>query len=118
MDKFLNYKLTTIALAMLLFWVSVHAWGIYQQRRHVDQQAAQIQARIDVLDKENQKLQADSDYYKSQDYLEKQARLQLNYKSADENVVFVYTQTASTQTQAHPQSSQPWFKRLWEFLKP
>ena len=39
------------------------------------------------------------DYLQSSAYLEKQARLKLNYKKPDENVVYIYTRENSNKTE-------------------
>lgn len=56
---------------------------VNQEVNNLDQKITEAQKSVSDL----QKLQ---DYIKSPAYLEQQARIKLNYKKPDENVVFVY----------------------------
>ncbi len=62
----------------------------------VSKELRNINQKIDEAKKTGLELEKLSDYLKSDAYLERQARLKLNYKKPDEKVVFVY-QSANTQ---------------------
>ncbi len=114
----LNYKITTVLLAILIVWVGIRAWTVHTQQSGADLQVVDMERKIDALQKENEKLQRLADYYKSSTYLEKQARLKLNYKAPDEQVVFVYQKQASVQTEIPVPvlASKSFFARLWEYF--
>ncbi|MBI2062782.1 MAG: septum formation initiator family protein [Candidatus Yanofskybacteria bacterium] len=56
----------------------------------VNRELSNINKKIDEAEKVGLELKKLGDYLKSDAYLERQARLKLNYKKPDEKVVFVY----------------------------
>ncbi|MBI2670199.1 MAG: septum formation initiator family protein [Candidatus Yanofskybacteria bacterium] len=55
-----------------------------------------LDQKINEAEKTSLELKELSDYLKSNDYLERQARLKLNYKKPDERVVYVYRKNTET----------------------
>ena len=90
MSDILNRKVLAIALVMLAVWVGHGLWGLYLQRAAVSLQVGDLESKAAVLQENNQFLASASAYFSSDAYLEKQARLKLNYKLSDEQVAFVY----------------------------
>src|SRR3989344_5703024 len=62
----------------------------------VSKELKNINQKIDEVEKNNLELDKLGDYLGSDAYLERQARLKLNYKKPDENVVYVYAKNRKT----------------------
>lgn len=56
----------------------------------VNKEVQGLEAKIANLEEENFNLEKILGYFNSQSFLEREARLRLNYKGADEEVAFVY----------------------------
>ena len=63
-----------------------------------------ISAKINEAEKNFLELEKLGDYLKSDAYMERQARLKLNYKKPDEKVVYIYQKTAETQNEEETQN--------------
>ena len=86
-------------VGMSLFKIVPSAEVAFQEKENLDQ-------KISGLKQSSQEIEKLGDYLKSDAYLERQARIKLNYKKPDESVVFVYKkpaeQTASQSLQTKP----------------
>ena len=117
----LQRKIFTIGLAVLLVWLGYQSWQIKNQRIGTDSQIKELESRATDLESNNQFLASSSDYFSSDAYLERQARLKLNYKLPDEQVAFVYKDTgikiASVSKDFKAQLSEmPNWKKWWYYL--
>ena len=80
-----------------------------------------LEFRVADLERNNQFLASSSAYFASDAYLERQARLKLNYKLADEQVAFVYKDTSvkfasSSQEFKTQLAEMPNWKKWWYYL--
>jgi len=78
-----------LLLIVLLFLAAI-SWPLiktYSQRRLVEKEITDIQARISEFEDKGQELQALADYLSSGQSLEEQARLNLNLKKPGEAVI-------------------------------
>jgi cell division protein FtsB len=115
MRKLLNYKFTSVVLLGIALWFGIEVWSAWNNRALTDKQVSELQKKIEGLEKENQDLEKSKDYYQSDAYLEKQARLKLNYKGADEQVAFVYLdKDASKSKEFEKRSSILEILRSWK----
>lgn len=84
----------SVALSILLVFVAIALLGVVlrgiPQKREYDKQVKDTEQKIRALKKEESRLKEMSDYFKSEAYLEKQARIRLNLKKEGEKVVFIY----------------------------
>src|SRR5512135_1252991 len=83
-------KLTTIGLCILLFLVGIRAFGERQNTRQAEQALRDMQSRADALEQNNDRIIRDIEAAKDPAYLERLARIRLNWQRPDETVVFVY----------------------------
>ena len=90
----LQHKIITVGLVALLVWLGYKGWQIRIQRAGTDIQVKDLEFRVADLERNNQFLASSSAYFASDAYLERQARLKLNYKLSDEQVAFVYKDTS------------------------
>ena len=83
-------KTLTVLLVLALVWLSRSLLRVYQQRAEVADQLRGLESKISGIEHDNEFLASASAYFSSNAYLERQARLKLNYKLPDEEVAFVY----------------------------
>jgi len=119
--KFLNRKTLTVILAAALIWLGNAAYHVYNQRATVQFQMDDLESKLARVQQDNQFLASASAYFKSDEYLEKQARLELNYKLSDEQVAFIYPDKAEKVASASSESGgfnlsdwKSWFKNLFK----
>lgn len=118
MLKILNYKITAVVLFILLGWFSLSAWQAHVQSRQVTRRADELEAEIRTLEQDNETLGLAQEYFKSPAFLERQARLKLNYKEPGEEVVFIYNSTASSQPEAPGKRIKAManYRKWWQYL--
>jgi len=114
-------KIFTVGLVLLLVWLGYRSWQIRNQRVETDVQVKDLKSRVADLEHNNQFLASSSAYFASDTYLERQARLKLNYKLPDEQVAFVYKDTsvkiASASQEFKTQLAEmPNWKKWWYYL--
>lgn len=90
MQNLLGTKIATACLLLLTLWLGFSVLDGIRQRQMALRQMQDLQGRITALENDNTTLAHLKDYYQTSAYLDRQARLKLNYKAADEKVVFVY----------------------------
>src|SRR5579872_3769505 len=117
----LQRKTLTVVLALFVAWMGYRAWQIRDQRQQVALDAQSLEARVQDLQRNNQFLASSSAYFSSNAYLERQARLELNYKLPDEQVAFVYKDTSVKTTAPAPGiqsqiAQMPNWKKWWYYL--
>lgn len=88
--KFLNSKIFTAGASIVVLLLALSSVNLNLQRDSVDREVGNMEAKIREVQKDMDYLNKLSDYFKTSDFLEKQARLKLNYKAQGEEVVFVY----------------------------
>ena len=117
----LQRKTLTIGLVLLLVWLGYQSWYIRAQRAETDAQVKDLKVRANDLEQNNQFLASSSMYFASDAYLERQARLKLNYKLQDEHVAFVYKDAEAKKVSPEPKikdkiSEMPNWKKWWYYL--
>lgn len=116
MTNLFHRKLLTAALILALIWLGNSAYAVYRQRSDVRAQLRDVESKVAALQNDNDYLASSSAYFSSDEYLERQARLKLNYKPAGEQVAFVYKSSASHATSPASSSAEPFWKRWFEEL--
>lgn len=69
-------------------------------------ESANLDKKISEVKQSASELERLGDYIKSDAYLERQARLKLNYKKPDEHVVYVYQKTPGSGTETVSKTTQ------------
>src|SRR5436309_3203567 len=118
MFKLLNYKFFSLILLIAVGWFGVSAVNVAARKKNVQNEGQDLQQRISALERENQFLGRSEEYFKSDAFLEHQARVKLNYKFPEEHVVFVYDKTASAQARTLKEEirSMENYKKWWYYL--
>lgn len=117
----LQRKTLTVILAIFVVWMGYRSWQIRGQRAQIALDAQSMESRVQDLERNNQFLASSSAYFSSNAYLERQARLKLNYKLPDEQVAFVYkdtsVKTASKTSGVKDQLAEmPNWQKWWYYL--
>src|SRR3989344_732727 len=88
--KFLNSKVFTALAGVLALWLTFSSIGLNSQRSIVDSDVKNAEAKIKEVGDDTDYLNKFLVYFQTPAFLEKEARLKLNYKAQGEEVVFVY----------------------------
>ncbi len=117
----LQRKTLTIGLVALVFWFGHKTLQIHSERIGIKNQVGELESRVADIDRNNQFLASSSAYFGSDSYLERQARLKLNYKLQDEHVAFVYKDAEAKKVSPEPKiedkiSDMPNWKKWWYYL--
>jgi len=80
---------TLIALAGVFFLV-ISLFRLWPQKSKVGARLENLKGKITETEKANFELSRLLDYFKSRSFLEREAKLKLNVRQPDENVVFIY----------------------------
>lgn len=78
-----------VILAVLIVVLGVQIFFIYKDGRNLKASLTEMSERVEALSKENDKLQAQIDYYSRPENLEKELRAQFNYKKPDEKMMII-----------------------------
>lgn len=90
----------------------------YPKKLEIKSQLGDIENKIDVLKKDEEKQKSLAKYLESESYLEKQARLRLNLKKEGEEVVFVYRKDEVEKSPfQEKQNENPFLSKLKEWLR-
>jgi hypothetical protein len=76
-------------------WLGLSYFKVKYHQDMVNKEVNNIEAKISGIEKSNSSLEKFISYIKHPLFLEREARLQLNYKSPEEEVVFVYPDTSA-----------------------
>ena len=110
---------------IIIFFVLFSAAGFlswliisdFPQKAAVSRQVKDLEAKIEALKKEEEKQKSLEAYLNSESYLEKQARLRLNFKKEGEEAVFVYRNDEPVKTPAGKSGNEnPFLKKLKEWF--
>jgi len=88
--KFLNSKVFTALIGTLALWLTISSINLSSQKDTVDREVKNIEAKIKGVQDDTGYLNKFLAYFQTPAFLEKEARLKLNYKAQGEEVVFVY----------------------------
>ena len=114
LKHFLQTRWATALLGAMLILVMFVTAKLLLQKRAVDNEIAQLQAKADEIHKSNQEISELIKYFNTPEYAERQAREKLNLKKEGEHVVVLpkdsedHAEVAgvSVETQSN---SQKWF---------
>ncbi|HAU07713.1 MAG: hypothetical protein UW46_C0004G0002 [Candidatus Yanofskybacteria bacterium GW2011_GWF1_44_227] len=117
-QKVFKSKYFTVVVVLLLFWAAYLIIGASMRRSDVEDKIVDLENKASEIEKSNKYLERIMTYIKTPAFLEREARIKLNYKSADENVAFIYMNNESKDRVDDVQSiaamSNP--QRWWNWL--
>lgn len=85
----------TVILVVLIGFLLISFIKIEPAFTTLHKELGNLDKKIMDIQESTSELERLGDYIKSDAYLERQARLKLNYKKPDEKVVYIYTQGAN-----------------------
>ena len=88
--KFLNSKVFTALAGIFALWLILSSIDLNSQRVMVDRDVKNAEAKIKEVGDDTDYLNKFLAYFQTPAFLEKEARLKLNYKAQGEEVVFIY----------------------------
>ena len=89
-NKILNSKIFTVLISALALWLILSSVNLNSQRDAVNKEVKNVETRIEEVRNDTNYLNRFLAYFQTPAFLEKEARLKLNYKVQGEEVVFVY----------------------------
>lgn len=81
--------LFVMAVITVSFFVGRAGYEAYQKNKNLEQEIAKLQEKEEKLSFENELLEKKIDYFRTEDFTEREAKEKLNLKHPDENVVVV-----------------------------
>ena len=90
MQQIFKSKLLLLIIIPVLGWLSLSFIKIKIHENIVNKEVQSLETKISNLEKNNSSLEKLVGYMTKPSFLDKEARLKLNYKAPGENVVFVY----------------------------
>jgi len=115
----LNSKFLTPFLVVLLGWMLFATVSIEVKKNEIKKKEANIKSEIADIERNNSSLERDIKNFENPAFLEKEARLRLNYKAPDENVVFVYLDTNEHKSSSAEEFSPKHlsdYRKWWRWL--
>ena len=88
--KFLNSKIFTSLAGILILWLTFSSINLTSQRSVIGKGIKSVETKIREVQDDTDHLNKFLAYFKTPAFLEREARLKLNYKSQGEEVVFIY----------------------------
>lgn len=93
MFRILTSKITAVILVLLALWLARGAIFIAVQKAGVELVLSGMRTKLETLKKEHETLEKTVSYLRDKSYLEREARLKLNFKAIGEKVAFIYRET-------------------------
>ena len=90
MNKILNSKVFCALVGALSFWLIFSSIKLSSQKDAVNKEVKNIEGKIKEVQDDTDYLNKFLVYFQTPAFLEKEARLKLNYKAQGEEVVFIY----------------------------
>jgi len=117
--NFLNSKVFTVLVGASLVWILFSVISLEIDKDEVKEGERNVKAKIDDTIHNNESLERFVKYFDSPLFLEKEARLRLNYKAPGEEVVFVHRDLNSKKTSSVDEileDNLPNYKKWWYYL--
>lgn len=97
--KLLNSKIFSALIVIFAGWLALSLFGVEHKNNFFDKEIQSVENKIKNVQKTNNELSEFLSHLDNSSFLKKEARLKLNYKAPDEELIFVYgensTKTAS-----------------------
>lgn len=78
-----------LVLLVAIGLLGYKAYDFYLQKKVIEEKYAELESRAQELEKSNEKIKKDLEYYSLEANLEKEAKSQFNYKLPDEKMIIV-----------------------------
>lgn len=88
--KLLNSKIFSVFILILIGWLALSLLGVENKKKFLDKEIQSFENKIKNVQKTNDELSEFISHFDNPSFLEKEARLKLNYKAPDEELIMVY----------------------------
>lgn len=88
--KLLNSKIFSVFILILIGWLALSLLGVEHKKKFFDKEIQSFENKIKNVQKTNDELSEFISHFDNPSFLEKEARLKLNYKAPDEELIMVY----------------------------
>lgn len=81
-----------LKILIIVALIGFLGWGAYNletQNRHLETKLNNLKANLEILEKENQSLKENIDYFSHLDNLVKELKSQFNYRQPDEKLIII-----------------------------
>ncbi len=130
MKKKLKFKIPRVGRVLLFVgvgiaiigWLVVSLVNEIERKQNTFKELASLDKTIQELKDENQKLLQKKEYLTNEENIEREARMRLNLKKQDENVVIIVPETdkgqkpLESQENHNPETDAKFFQKLWDLL--
>lgn len=114
------YSISFAAICLvIIFFVGFSLIKLWPDKLAVNEEVDSLDKKIQEIEKSNLELAESLEYFKSDSYREREARLRLNYKNLDEKAAFVYREKEPLNTSEDMpkiESDMPNFLKWWRWL--
>lgn len=119
MFKILKAKWFLSVMILVIGWLTLSFTKIKLHEDIVNKEVHDLEAKMENLEKSNGIIEKFISYMSDPAFLEKQARIKLNYKAPDEEVVFVYTDNSAKMSSSSKDIDQnsPNYLKWWRYIK-
>ena len=102
----------------MIFWLGNGLVKLNSQRKIIEKEIKTSEGKISEVQKNKDELNNFLKNFENPAFLEREARLKLNYKHQDEQVAFVYRETSKPVSQSFENNSNPIpiYKKWWRYL--
>ncbi len=114
--QFLSSRLASILILIGIVILAIPLSRIIPTAITNRETIANLEQNLEDLKEKQRQVAERKAYYQSNDYLEQQARLRLNYKKSDEQVVFIYKDSPTPTPKISPKSVSALPKFLQKIL--
>ena len=115
----LNSKVFTVLASASLVWILFSVISLKISKDEIKEEERNVETKIDNARHNNESLEKFIKYFDNPSFLEKEARLRLNYKAPGEEVVFVHRDLNSKKISSLDEPLEdnlPNYKKWWYYL--
>jgi len=117
--KFFHSIVFAVICIVIIFFVGFSLVKLWPDKLAVNEEVDNLDKKIQEIEKSNLELAESLEYFKSDSYREREARLRLNYKNPDEKAAFVYREKEDeiiSEDISKIESDTPNFLKWWQWL--
>ena len=107
-------------VVVLIFWLGLVIIKTHNQRADVDSRVSDLEGKASDIERANRYIEKLLTYIKTPEFLDREARIRLNYMSSDEKVAYVYTdRNAKIEIQESAKDegkTMNIFQKFWQWL--
>lgn len=115
----LKSKWFMVGMILIIGWLTLSFIKIKPHENIVNREIGELETKIGGLEKSNSMIEKFIAYMSNPSFIERQARIKLNYKAKGEEVVFIYPDNsakASSSLDNFRNENAPNYLKWWEWL--